>query len=43
MFFVNAHHRQDVVDHARSLFGEDVVVKQYIDAYEKALSGNNGR
>lgn len=43
MFFDNAHHRQDVVDHARSLFGEDVVVKQYIDAYEKALSGNNGR
>lgn len=43
MFFDNAHHRQDVVDHARSLFGEDVVVKQYIDAYEKALSGDNGR
>lgn len=40
MFFDHSRMRQGVVNHAKSLFGEESVAKQYVKVYEKALSAN---
>ncbi len=40
MFFDPARQRGYVAEHARALFGEEVIAKQYIDVYEKALRGD---
>ena len=43
MFFDPERQRQDVVSHARRLFGEETVAKQYIEVYENALRGNGSK
>ncbi len=40
MFFDHARQRGYVAEHARAIFGEEVIAKQYIDVYEKALRGD---
>lgn len=43
MFFDPERQRQDVVSHARRLFGEETVAEQYIEVYENALRGNGSK
>ncbi len=40
MFFDAERQRGEVVEHARRLFGEEIVASQYIKVYEQALRGN---
>lgn len=40
LFFDAANKRDDVVNHAKRLFGEQAIAQKYIDVYNNALSSN---